>query len=226
MLIIGHRGAAGEKPENSLAAMKHAIAHGADMVEFDVRVTKDKQVILAHDFHLYRSHKKLDLVRRLTLSELRKRTSGSENPIVTLKEVIKLCDGNVFMMIELKDKGSGLAALDVITKYDKNLLDSVMFASFSVRELIRVRNLNGKVKLSLLMSLNPFTFLAWERKLHLSAVGFHRLHMNKIAVDAARQLDMFVYVYTVNRIGAIPHLEKRGVDGVVTDYPSRFNQND
>ncbi len=222
MLIIGHRGAAGEKPENSLAALQHAIDHGADMVEFDVRVTKDKHVILAHDFHLYRSHKKLDLVRRLTLSELRKRTSSSENQIVTLKEVLKLCQGKVFMMIELKDKGSGLASLDVIAKHDKTLLDSVMFASFSVRELIRVRNLNKKVKLALLMNLNPFVFLAWERKLHLSAVGFHRLRMPKLAVDAAHQMDMFVYTYTVNRLGAVTHLDNRGIDGLVTDYPSKF----
>lgn len=222
MLIIGHRGAAGEKPENSLAALKYAIDHGADMVEFDVRVTRDNRVILAHDFHLYRSHKKLDLVRRLSLSELRKRTSGSENQIVTLEEVLKLCQNKVFMMIELKDKGSGLASLDVITKFDKSLLDSVMFASFSVRELIRVRNLNKTVKLALLMNLNPFVFLAWERKLHLSAVGFHRLRMPQLAVDTAHQMDMFVYVYTVNRLGAVPHLVKRGIDGVVTDYPSKF----
>lgn len=222
MLIIGHRGAAGEKQENSLAAMKHAIDSGADMVEFDVRLTKDKHVILAHDFHLLRSHKKLDLVRRLTLSELRKRAAGSETPIVTLKEVLKICKGKIFMMIELKDKGSGLAALEEITKFDKDMVDSVLFTSFSARELIRLRNINKKLKLGMMMRLNPLAFLAWERRLHLSAVGFHRLHLNKLAVDAAHQLDMFVYVYTVNRTGALSHLVKRDVDGVVTDYPSKF----
>jgi glycerophosphoryl diester phosphodiesterase len=222
MLIIGHRGAAGEKSENSLTAIKHAIKHGADMVEFDVRMTKDNKVILAHDFHLYRSYKKLDLVRRLTLSELRNRASGSENPIVTLEEVLKLCQGKIFMMIELKDKGSGLAALDAITKFNKDMLDSVLFTSFSVRELIRLRNINQHLKLGMMMRLNPLSFLAWERKLHLSAVGFHRLHLNKLAVEAAHQLDMFVYVYTVNRKGSLPHLEKQGVDGVITDYPAKF----
>ena len=102
------------------------------------------------------------------------------------------------------------------------MLDYTIITSFSSRELSRVRSLNKKVKLGMLMRLNPFAFLAWERKLHLSAVGFHRLHLNKLAVQAAHQLDMFVYVYTVNRKGSLPHLKKQEVDGVITDFPAKF----
>jgi glycerophosphoryl diester phosphodiesterase len=72
------------------------------------------------------------------------------------------------------------------------------------------------------MRLNPFAFLAWERKLQLSAVGFHRLHLNKLSIQAAHQLKMFVYVYTVNRKGALNYLDKQDVDGVVTDFPALF----
>lgn len=222
MLVIGHRGAGGEAHENSIAALHTAIDAGADMVEFDVRLTRDDKLVLSHDFHLYRSHKQLDIVRRLTLAELKKRTAGSEQPIVTLDQALKVCAGKIFVMIELKDKGSGLATLELITRKYKDIFDSVMLSSFSTRELSRVRSLNKKVKLAMLMRLNPFAFLAWERKLHLSAVGLHRLHVNKLAIQAAHQLDMLVYVYTVNRTAALSHLAAQDIDAVVTDFPSRF----
>ncbi len=222
MLVIGHKGAAGEEPENTVAAINRAINSGADMIEIDVRLTKDNQPVLAHDFHLYHSHRKLDTVRRLSLAELQKTTAGSDRPIVTLERALRICTGKLFIMIELKDRGSGLVVLDLLTKKYRANLDSIMLTSFSSRELIRIRNLNKKIKLGMNMRLNPLAFLAWERKLHLSAVGFHRLHLNKLAVQAAHQLDMFVYVYTVNRKGALTHLIKQGVDGVVTDYPTIF----
>jgi glycerophosphoryl diester phosphodiesterase len=222
MLIIGHRGAAGEKPENTLASFKHAIASGADAVEFDVRLTKDNHVVLSHDFHLYRSHKKFDIVRMKTLAELKKITAGSEQPIITLEQVLKVCNGKILTIIEVKDKDCGKAVLEILTKSFKEMLGYVIITSFSSRELSRIRSINKKVKLGMLMRLNPFAFLAWERKLQLSAVGFHRLHLNKLSIQAAHQLKMFVYVYTVNRKGALNYLDKQDVDGVVTDFPALF----
>ena len=224
MLIIGHRGSCGTHPENSIAALREGIASGADMIEFDVRLTSDGKLVLAHDFHLYRSHKQLNVIRNLSLSELRKRTAGSESPIVTLDQALKACAGKLFLNIEVKDRGSGIATLEVLTRQYKDHIDDVMITSFSVRELRHIRNLNQKIKLGLLMRLNPFAFLAHERTLHLSAVGFHRLHLNPLATKAAHQLDIFVYVYTVNRLSALEHLESQQVDGVVTDYPRKFAQ--
>jgi glycerophosphoryl diester phosphodiesterase len=223
MLVIGHRGAAGEKPENSLAAIKAGRRSGADVLEFDVRLTRDGRPILAHDDNLRRTHG-LDIsIHSLTLKELQKRTAGSIAPITTLEEVFNDSLGRIMLNIELKEKGTALAVLDVLHRDTyKAHIDKVFLSSFSSRELVRARNLNKKIKLAMLMRLNPFAFLAWERKLHLSAVGLHRLHLNPLVIQAAHQLDIFVYVYTVNRRAALKNLDKQGVDGVVTDYPTKF----
>lgn len=222
MLIIGHRGAAGQKPENTLQGLQEAIDAGADMVEFDVRMTKDNVGVLSHDAHIRLNDESIGLIRNFTLKELQKRTAGTQYHVVTLDAAIKRCAGFIFMMIEAKDKGSGIAALELVTQKYKSAFDTTMITSFYARELIRVRNLNKKIKLGMLMRLNPLSFLAWERKLQLSAVGLHRLHVNPLSVQAAHQLKMFVYVYTVNRKAALAQLEKRDIDGVVTDYPSKF----
>lgn len=224
MLIIGHRGAAGEYPENTPAALQAAIDCGADMVEFDVRLTKDKVAVLMHDPYIKLPSGSIRVIRQTTYETLKKHTKKSDTPIVTLDQAMKLCAGKIFMMIEAKDHGSGVAILELLTQKYKAAFDTSMITSFSVRELIRVRNLNQKIKLGMLMRLNPLAFLGWERKLHLSAVGLHRLHLNPLSVQAAHQLNMFVYVYTVNRKAALKQLETKGVDGVVTDFPAKFTQ--
>ena len=83
MLIIGHRGAAGLARENSLEALRVGLEAGADMLEFDVRLTKDKIPVLTHDFHTLRTHHDTSIISRLTLTELNERTNDA--PLVTLE---------------------------------------------------------------------------------------------------------------------------------------------
>ncbi|HET7630415.1 MAG TPA: glycerophosphodiester phosphodiesterase family protein, partial [Candidatus Saccharimonadales bacterium] len=84
MLIIGHRGSRGTLPENTIESLLEAIRVGVDILEFDVRATKDKHAILAHDLHMVKTHRKLDYYRRHDLAELRKRTKASKYPATTL----------------------------------------------------------------------------------------------------------------------------------------------
>ena len=74
----------------------------------------------------------------------------------------------------------------------------------------------------MLHSVNPFAFVTYQRKLQLAAVGWHRLHVNRLAIEIAQKSDIFSYVYTVNRPQAAKILERRGIDGVVTDYPNKL----
>src|SRR5688572_28324101 len=103
MLVIGHRGAGGEKPENTIAALRSGIAAGAEMLEFDVRVTRDHVPILGHDFHMLRTNRKIDFIARHTLAELTKRTAGSEHPTVTFESALKETFGKVLLNIEVKE---------------------------------------------------------------------------------------------------------------------------
>ncbi len=225
MLIIGHRGAAGEKPENTLAAIRAGRLSGADMLELDVRLTKDKQLILCHDKTLHRTHGIDERVRDLTLKEIRKRTAGSDRPICTLEEVFEDSLGKIFLNIELKEKGTGRRALALLSKpVFKGHRQDIMFSSFLGLELLSIRRKSKRIKLAMLMKLNPFVFIAWERVLKLSAVGFHRLHIHPIALETAQKMDLLVYVYTVNRAKAIEQLEQKGIDAITTDYPSTFSE--
>ena len=68
---------------------------------------------------------------------------------------------------------------------------------------------------------NPFAFIAYHRYLKLTAVGFHRLHLNWLALEIAQRAKIFIYAYTVDRPSAIPRLERQGVQAIVTNYPNK-----
>lgn len=225
MLIIGHRGSRGTHPENSIPGLREAIRVGADMVEFDVRLTRDDKLVLLHDFHLYRTHRTPHIIRRLTLKELQRRTAGSEQPIVTLSQALKTCQEKILINIEIKDRGSGKLVIELIKRYYPHLMRDIMISSFSSRELLSIRRLNKRISLALLQNINPYAFIAYERQLHLSAVGFHRLHAPELAIETARRMDMLTYAYTINRQDAARKLAEKGIDAFVTDFPGKFTKN-
>jgi glycerophosphoryl diester phosphodiesterase len=215
MLVIGHRGAAGIAPENTLESLQAGLDAGADMLEFDIRLTSDNVPILSHDARLHGRR-----VGSTTFADMQK-----AGDIVTLESVLDQFFGRILLNLEYKPSTDIDIVYKLINKkYVKQPEDwnNLMFSSFHVRPLLRLRKLSSDVNLALLHSVNPFAFVTYQRKLQLSAVGWHRLHVNRLAIEIAQKSDIFSYVYTVNRPQAAKILERRGIDGIVTDYPNKL----
>lgn len=222
MLIIGHRGSRGTIPENTIESLTEAIRVGADILEFDVRLTKDKQPILAHDQHMIKTHRRLDYYRWHSLEELKKRTKNSKYPATTLTQALDASYGRIVVNIEIKETAAVEPTLKLVRQYIKTDedWDNILFSSFSPFILRKLRKSAPKANLSLVHYRNPLTFLIWHRSLDLTAVGFHRLYLPSFSLSVAKELGLFTYVYTVNRPEAAKKLLNRGVDGLVTDYPA------
>lgn len=215
MLIIGHRGAAGLAPENTLESLRAGLESEADMLEFDVRLTSDNVPVLSHDSKLHGLR-----VGYTSFADLR-----NAGEIVTLESVLDEFFGRVLLNIEYKPAAGVETVYTLISKkYIKRPSDwnNLLFSSFHVLPLLRLRNLSTDINLALLHSVNPFAFVTYQRKLQLAAVGWHRLHVNRLAIEIAQKSDIFSYVYTVNRPQAAKILERRGIDGIVTDYPNKL----
>ncbi len=214
MLIIGHRGAAGLAAENTLESLHAGYDAGADILEFDIRFTADTVPILAHDARL-RGHS----ISRHTLAELRQ--SGT---VTTLQEVLDAFFGKILLNIELKQNDNIAVVHDMVSLYVTRPedWDNVLFSSFKPRALAALRSLNADANLALLHHVNPFSFMRYHKRLHFAAVGFHRLHVNPLALEVAKQLGIFTYVYTVDRPDTARRFGRRAVDGLVTNYPDRI----
>ena len=220
MLVISHRGAAGLARENTLDALRAGLEAGADILEMDVRLTRDGIPVLMHDFLALRTHKNTSIISRHTLGELKERFKGQS--VTTLDEVLKHFFGKVLLNIEVKGRGCGKTVVEFVkANYIKNPRDwdKVLFSSFHGNELAAIRRVSKEANLSLLHTLNPFLFIAYYRKLQLTAVGFHRLYANDLAVEIAKKAGLFTYVYTVDRPHTALLFSRKGIDGIVTNRP-------
>lgn len=88
MQIWAHRGASAHAPENTLEAFRQAIIKGADGIEPDVQLTKDKQLVAVHDEYIDRVSEGSGLVRDLTLNELRKFNVNKHIPNVLMRQLL------------------------------------------------------------------------------------------------------------------------------------------
>lgn len=223
MQIIGHRGAAGLAPENSLEAMRAGLRAGVDMLEFDIRLTRDNQPVVIHDSSTLRTHHIVFSIARNDLHTLQ--STIQHPPVPTLSEVLNEFFGKVTLNIELKSKDSGAVALECVRQHIKKQSDweHVLFSSFHTTELELIRRQSVHARLALLHKHNPFAFTTRHKELRLSAVGFFHLTVNPLAVAIAKQRNIFTYAYTVNNTTSARLLEKQGIQGIVTNYPNRFS---
>jgi len=125
--IVGHRGLCIE-PENTLKAFKKAIEMKVDMIELDVRLTRDKVPIVMHDDDVDRTTNGRGKVCEMSLKEIKKLDAGDGEQVPTLQEVIDLAKGKTKMLVELKSYG----AIKPVAKIIKSnqIEDSVVVASF------------------------------------------------------------------------------------------------
>lgn len=220
MLIIGHRGAAGLAPENTLQSLKAGYEAGVDLLHVDVHVTRDDVAVLLSEAALKRTHKLQAPVHTFTLEQLRgfsKKTS-----FITLEDVFARYYGKILLNVEVKTKGGGKIVVDAIRRRagsQQSKWDNVLVSSFKPTELIAARRASKQINLALLHDLNPFAYITYQPFLDLTAVGFHRLHTNSLALKIAKKAGLFTYAYTVNRPQALRHLDELGIDGVMSNRP-------
>ncbi len=103
-IVVAHRGASAERPENTLAAFERAIEVGADAVEFDVRITADGHAVVLHDSDVARTTDGAGALGDLTLEEVRAlRVGGSDERVPTLEEALRCCSGRIAIDVEIKN---------------------------------------------------------------------------------------------------------------------------
>lgn len=223
MLVIGHRGAKGKGTRNTIEAMHHALAQGADGLEFDVRLTRDEVPVVVHDNRLLYTRGINRTVDNLSYEELRDITQ--QNPVPTLADVLDEFWDKTLLNIELKAKGSAAIVVGLLaSRYIQDIQDweKCLIASFKVRELKAARQMAPQARLALLHGDNPYRFILYQRSLKFAALGFHRHYTSLISQGIAERLGIFTYAYTVNQPKGAQLLRNKQFDAVITDYPRRI----
>ncbi|MCW4053584.1 MAG: glycerophosphodiester phosphodiesterase family protein [Candidatus Bathyarchaeota archaeon] len=216
MLRIGHRGARAYEPENTLRSFKKAIELGVDAVEFDVRKTKDDQLVVIHDPDVKRTTDGTGLVSELTLKEIKGFSAEKGEKIPTLKEALDFLDKKVKIVIELKEVGVEEKVLEAVR--EKQLQENIVIVSFIEDALRKVRELDQKVETGLIYikHRNPVK-AALEFKASYLLPLYRFTHTAN--VKRAHNSGLKVVVWTVNKPEEVAEYTKKGVDGIASDKP-------
>lgn len=217
-LVVAHRGAWGVAPQNSLAALETAIELGCDMVELDVRVTRDRRLVVIHDARAGGGVGAL--VSGLNLAGLRSRLGPGQAP--ELEAMVESAAGRIMLDIELKVDAAVPAVLAVLARHLPPA--GYVVTSFVDGALAAVRELAPKTHTGLLVGPGRRA-RHLERRLEATDASFLAPHASLargglLAWAADRNLES--YVWTVNDRWALRALcADPRVTGVITDRPQR-----
>jgi glycerophosphoryl diester phosphodiesterase len=224
MAIIGHRGASGYEPENTLAAFEKALSLGVDMIELDVYVLETGQLVVIHDEKVDRTTNGTGYVEEFTYKQLRSLDAGKGQKIPTLREVLDLIHKRVPVNIELKGEGTAQPVAATIREYvdEKGWLpEQFRVLSFNHDELKRFVARMPHIQAGASYEGNLDGFAADARSMGATLTVVESEFLKPKDVAAAHAAGLEVLVYTVNTPRDARRLKRMQVDGIFSDYPDK-----
>jgi glycerophosphoryl diester phosphodiesterase len=218
-LLLGHRGARREAPENSLAALELALAHGCDGFEFDVRATADGRSILCHNPTLFRRSVRRSTYARLITAAARKRQPPRPDyeVIACLEDVVARFASRAFLDIEIKVEGVERAVVAALRSTPRNRL---VVSSFLSEVVLELRSLDPQLPLGWICDRSRL--LPKWRELPCETVIAHHRICDDALVAAIHEAGKRVFVWTVNRQSAMLRFARMGVDAIISDDTRRL----
>jgi glycerophosphoryl diester phosphodiesterase len=193
MKIIGHRGARGEAQENTERAVDIAISAGVDMIEVDLRL-KDKVVVLSHD----------------------PITQSME--YYGLDELLARVAGKTPLNLEIKE----LAVVEKLVKAIEEYSGELLLSSFDYKTLQACRKLLPSIPIAVLDSWSGVRATYRAKKLNTKRIHMNQRWLWRGFISSMTQRGWQLYAFTVNSERQARVFEKAGLQGIFTDYPSRF----
>ena len=237
--IVAHRGNSGPLPENTLVAVECAISLGVDMVEVDIRLTKDGVPVLMHHDRIDATTSGTGLVTDVTWDELRTLDAGSwrgpqfaDEPVRALHEILEATRGRVALNLDLKALEA--AEPTVIAATRAGVSADVVISGCTAACVGTVGSITSDIAIlfnldELLLGINPADAHQVARDSVDIAVGLGAVAINvpHVLVDTglverARDAGIGVWTFTVDDEARVLELLDMGVASITTNWPARM----
>lgn len=229
--IIGHRGARNEAPENTLAGFRHALGLGLTAVEFDIRLSRDHELVVIHDATVDRTTNGGGNVADLSLAELQAldaRAQFHDWPesctIPTLTEVLDLLGDRVTMLIEIKkdtpDRMETIVRQLIPRIDDRGIGERVIVTSFDPVALEIVQRLAPGQSRGYIGAWDSPAFLDTALDLGCVQADMNVASSSAGIVAAARDAGLRTVGWPCNDETALRTLLDWRVDAITTDEPT------
>jgi glycerophosphoryl diester phosphodiesterase len=225
MLKIGHRGARGHEPENTLIGFQKAIDLHVDRIELDVHLSSDDELMVIHDETVDRTTDGKGFVNQFSLPELKRFRIEKEHYIPTLSEVLNLIDQKCDINIELKSYETADKVVDLIEKYvseKKWNYNQFLVSSFDWNALQQVTLLNSKIPIGVLTETNLDLAFAFAKFIKAKSIHPYFHLVTKENTAKMQKKGFQVFPWTVNEIEDIRKIKTYNVNGIISDFPDRL----
>jgi glycerophosphoryl diester phosphodiesterase len=239
-MIHAHRGASVLRPENTLEAFSLAVEQGADCIELDVHLSKDGEIVVAHDARLERVSNGTGYINDCTLKELKslefgklsnddgtRQNSGSVSTyrIPLLAEVFSLIKpANLTVNIELKTTERLYPELPeklIALAGEYAMGERIIYSSFNHYSLKQIKSIDSCAKIGLLYELGIVDPWVYANYLGADAIHPHYFVVAALpeTVEHCHERGLLVNVWTVDDPQMVKLMLKYGVDGIITNRP-------
>lgn len=220
MKIVGHRGARGLAPENTVASLQKALHHKVDEIEIDLRVTKDDVVILHHDSFLRDPSGSRLRIRTANYADLKQHKPD----LPTFEQALDAVGKNTPLYIEVKPAVPTEPIVNIINTRLKNdwPADNLILASKSQKTL---RALHHALPTLTTIVIEPWSGIRATyraRQLGTKYISMNHWFLWSGYIRAVKRSGYYLYAYTLNNPARARRLQGHGLDAVVTDFPDRF----
>jgi glycerophosphoryl diester phosphodiesterase len=225
MLKIGHRGARGYEPENTLIGFQKAIDLQVDLIELDVHLSADGEIMVIHDETIDQTTNGKGAVNQFSVLELKRFQIEKNQCIPTLTEVLNLIDQRCDVNIELKSYAAADKVVDLIEKLiaEKHWnYSQFVVSSFDWTALQQVALLNTAIRIGVLTETNLDLALAFAK--FIQAKSIHPYHHLLTAENTAQlqEKGFEIFPWTVNEPEDIKKIKSFNVNGIISDFPDRI----
>lgn len=234
LLRVGHRGAKGHAPENTLSSFTIAAGMGVNVVETDVHLSKDGQVVLIHDHTVNRTTNGRGYVKDMTLAELKALDAGSwydqrfaGERIPVLDELLVWARDRVAIAIEIKNGPiyyPGIAEKVIAALRRHDMLRQAILISFDHLVVREAKTLAPEVAAGILYVGGLADPVGAARAADADALHPHWAYVTADLVRTAHAAGLAISPWNPNDLPTLRMLNELGVDSVGTDYPELFDQ--
>lgn len=210
VIVVAHKGGLSCGPENTLEAFANSASTGADMIELDVRTTKDGIQVINHDAKI--SGKK---IKDKKYSELLK----YKPDLCTLDEALDVIyDSGLLLQVELKDTADATKTVNAVREHDME--DRVIYISFEKDLLRKVRKMDANARLGFIfMDSVPSKLDSFIDELDISALMVHHKLLTQSRLDGWHDQGLQVNVWTIDDYSECVRWINMGVDYITSNYP-------
>jgi len=220
-----HTGASALELENTLAAFRAAIRLGADFIEFDVRRTKDKVLVIHHDPRVFDK-----IIKDSSLAELRKAAQANRTELATFDQLLQVAHRQIKLDIEIKEESYEMEIINSLRSHGWSD-DDFVITSFHDASIRRIKLYSQTARCGLLLGVsNPPNRLSTRlseffpaQRLKATGADFVAPSVQLLKFAFARRLTAKgfpIWVWTVDNPRRIQRLlATRGVEAVITNAP-------